>query len=190
LTSVLVIWTTTNLKGTRLKPNLKGTKLKQNLGLMWRVLLWHCHNKAIVYFNSFIMTKNNPIAGESKFINCSRSLIKLLLVSLDDIRYPVKDLWYTWSKDFCHSYIIYNYHPCWSVTRRFVSQRKVGSSEGLPEGFRTFRGETDKPSGHTPTRVIIGILYPTRVIIVYDIRVTKIFGSSIPKVLNRISNIV
>jgi hypothetical protein len=26
---------------------------------------------------------------------------------------------------------IYNYHPCWSVTRRFVSQRKVRSPEGL-----------------------------------------------------------
>jgi hypothetical protein len=81
------------------------------------------------------------------------------LVSLADIRYPVKDLWYTWSKDFCHSYIIYNYHPCCSVTRRFLSQRKVRSSEGLPECYPTFRGETDKPSCHTPTRVIIGILY-------------------------------
>jgi len=27
------------------------------------VLLCHYHNKATVYFNPFIMTKNNPIAG-------------------------------------------------------------------------------------------------------------------------------
>ena len=31
---------------------------------------------------------------------------------------------------------LYNYHPCWSVTGRFVSQRKVRS----PEGNLTFRG--------------------------------------------------
>jgi hypothetical protein len=40
--------------------------------------------------------------------------------------------------------IIYNYHPCWSVTRRFVSQRKVRSPEDLPEGDLTFRGETNR----------------------------------------------
>jgi hypothetical protein len=34
---------------------------------------------------------------------------------------------------------IYNYHPCWSVTRRFVSQRK----ERSPEGDLAFRGETN-----------------------------------------------
>ena len=34
--------------------------------------------------------------------------------------------------------ILYNYHPCWSVTRRFVSQRKVRSPEGFPEGDLTF----------------------------------------------------
>jgi len=28
------------------------------------VVLCQCHNKATVYFNSFIMTKNNPIAGQ------------------------------------------------------------------------------------------------------------------------------
>jgi len=27
------------------------------------VLLSHCHNKATVYFNPFIMTKNNTNAG-------------------------------------------------------------------------------------------------------------------------------
>ena len=27
------------------------------------MLLWHCHNKATVYFNPFIMTKNIPITG-------------------------------------------------------------------------------------------------------------------------------
>jgi len=27
------------------------------------MLLCHCHNKATVYFNPFINTKNNPIAG-------------------------------------------------------------------------------------------------------------------------------
>ena len=40
--------------------------------------------------------------------------------------------------------ILYNYHPCWSVTRRFVSQRKVRSPEGLPEGDLTFGGETNR----------------------------------------------
>jgi hypothetical protein len=39
--------------------------------------------------------------------------------------------------------ILYNYHPCWSVTRRFVSKRKVWSPESLPEGDLTFRGETN-----------------------------------------------
>ena len=34
--------------------------------------------------------------------------------------------------------ILYNYHPCWSVTRRFVSQRKVR----LPGGDLTFRRKT------------------------------------------------
>ena len=38
--------------------------------------------------------------------------------------------------------VLYNYHPCRSVTRRFVSQRKVRSPEGLTEGGLTFRGET------------------------------------------------
>jgi hypothetical protein len=38
------------------------------------------------------------------------------------------------------SIILYNYHPCWSVTRRFVYQRKVMS----PEGDITFRGETNR----------------------------------------------
>jgi hypothetical protein len=32
---------------------------------MWKVLLWHCHNKATVYFNPFIMIKNKPIAGSN-----------------------------------------------------------------------------------------------------------------------------
>jgi hypothetical protein len=27
--------------------------------------------------------------------------------------------------------IVYNYHSCWSVTRQFLSQRKVRSPEGL-----------------------------------------------------------
>jgi hypothetical protein len=50
---------------------------------------------------------------------------------------------------------LYNYHPCWSVTRQFFSQRKVRSPD---RGWSNFsRG--DKSSGHTPTRVIIGILY-------------------------------
>ena len=55
--------------------------------LLWQfeVLLWHCHNKAIVYFNSFIMTKNNPIAGESKFINCSRSVVTWFSVNVRKI---------------------------------------------------------------------------------------------------------
>ena len=30
---------------------------------------------------------------------------------------------------------LYNYHPCWSVTRRFVSQRKVRSPKGLIIGI-------------------------------------------------------
>ena len=40
--------------------------------------------------------------------------------------------------------ILFNYHPCLSVTRRFVSQRKVRSPEGLTEGDLTFRGETNR----------------------------------------------
>ena len=36
--------------------------------LMWKVLC-HCHNKATVYFNPFIMTKNNPIAGYKAFVS-------------------------------------------------------------------------------------------------------------------------
>jgi hypothetical protein len=40
--------------------------------------------------------------------------------------------------------ILFNYHPCWSVVRRFVSQRKVMSPEGLPEGDQTFREETNR----------------------------------------------
>jgi hypothetical protein len=40
--------------------------------------------------------------------------------------------------------ILYSYLPCWSVTRRFVSQRKVRSPDGLPEGDLTFRGETNR----------------------------------------------
>ena len=55
-------------------------------------------------------------------------------------------------------YTLYNYHPCCSVTRRFVSQRKVRSPEGFPEGDLTFRGETNRRVT-TPTRMIIGILY-------------------------------
>ena len=41
----------------------------------------------------------------------------------------------------CKKYSIYytNYHPCWSVTRRFVSPRKVGS----PSGDLTFLWETN-----------------------------------------------
>jgi hypothetical protein len=51
---VLVIWTTTNLKGTRLKPNLKGTKLKQNLVIF---LVLPSHQllrglKSLYYFNT------------------------------------------------------------------------------------------------------------------------------------------
>jgi hypothetical protein len=63
----------------------------------------------------------------------------------------------------------YNYHPLWSVTRRFVSQRKVRSPSGHTPTrviigilYRIFLHQTPsnrKPSGHTPTRVIIGILY-------------------------------
>ena len=51
-----------------------------------------------------------------------------------------------------------NYHPSWSVTRRFVSQRKVRSPEGLPEGDLTFRGETNRRVT-LQQGVIIGILY-------------------------------
>ena len=40
---------------------------------------------------------------------------------------------------------IYNYHPCWSVTRRFVSQRKVRSPEGL---YRIFLHQT--PNNRIP----------------------------------------
>jgi hypothetical protein len=39
---------------------------------------------------------------------------------------------------------VYNYHPRWSVTRRFVSQRKVRSPESLPEGDLTFLWETNR----------------------------------------------
>ena len=50
--------------------------------------------------------------------------------------------------DFCKLWrywlILFNYHPCWSVSRWFVSQRKVRSPEGLPEGDLTFRGETNR----------------------------------------------
>jgi len=31
--------------------------------ILWKVLLWHCDNKATVYFNPFSITKNNSIAG-------------------------------------------------------------------------------------------------------------------------------
>ena len=40
--------------------------------------------------------------------------------------------------------ILYNYHPCWSVIRRFVSQRKVRSPKGLPEVDLAFPGETNR----------------------------------------------
>ena len=49
----------------------------------------------------------------------------------------------------------YMYHPFWSVTRRFFSQRKVRSPD---RGWPNF-SRRDQSSGHTPTRVIIGILY-------------------------------
>jgi len=42
---------------------MTGVWLNSFIRLMWKVLLWHSHNKATVYFNPFIMTKNNPIAG-------------------------------------------------------------------------------------------------------------------------------
>jgi hypothetical protein len=37
--------------------------------------------------------------------------------------------------------IIYNYQPCKSVIWRIVSQKKIMSPEGLPEGAINFRGE-------------------------------------------------
>jgi hypothetical protein len=42
---------------------MTGVWLNSFIRLMWKVLLCHCHNKATVYFNPSIMTKNNPIAG-------------------------------------------------------------------------------------------------------------------------------
>jgi len=42
---------------------MTGVWLNGFIRLIWRVLLWHCHNKAPVYFKLFIMTKNIPIAG-------------------------------------------------------------------------------------------------------------------------------
>ena len=54
-------------------------------------------------------------------------------------------LWVSWSLELVLA-IFYNYHPCWSVTR--------GDAPGW---LSLSRG--DKPSGHTPTRVIIGLLY-------------------------------
>ena len=55
------------------------------------------------------------------------------------------DIVFCVSPESCPDLIaLYNYHPCWSVTRRFVSQRKVRSPEGLPEGDLTFRGETNR----------------------------------------------
>ena len=32
------------------------------------MLLWHCHNKATVYFHPFIMTKNNPMQFEGVIV--------------------------------------------------------------------------------------------------------------------------
>jgi len=42
---------------------MTGVWFNSFIRLVWKVLLWHCHNKATVYFNPFIMTKINPIAG-------------------------------------------------------------------------------------------------------------------------------
>ena len=36
---------------------MTGVWLNSFIRLMWKVLLCHCHNKATVYFNPFIMTK-------------------------------------------------------------------------------------------------------------------------------------
>ena len=37
---------------------MRGVWLKSFIRLMWKVLLWHCHNKSTVYFNPFNMKKN------------------------------------------------------------------------------------------------------------------------------------
>jgi hypothetical protein len=61
------------------------------------------------------------------------------------IDYNVTDITRTSSLGtICVLDILYNYYPCWSVTRRFVSQRKVRSPKGLPEVDLTFRGETNR----------------------------------------------
>ena len=49
---------------------------------MWKVLLWHCHNKATVYFNPFIMTNNNPITGQICCTHCDSSLILITTVEI------------------------------------------------------------------------------------------------------------
>ena len=43
---------------------MTGVWLDSFIRLMRNVLLWQWHNKETVYFNPFILTKNNPIAGQ------------------------------------------------------------------------------------------------------------------------------
>jgi hypothetical protein len=64
----------------------------------------------------------------------------IIVTSLDSTDYKHGVQWpYDWGRR-----TLYNYHPCWSVTRRFDSQRKVRSPEGLPEDDLAFRGETNR----------------------------------------------
>ena len=59
---------------------MTGVWLNSFIKLMWKVLLWHCHNKASVYFNAIINIISNldifPLISVSDTVSTNKPIVQ------------------------------------------------------------------------------------------------------------------
>ena len=126
--------------------------------ISWSLIVTYCLSKSYRYSNTWCPSKYymyliTLYLSQNCMYSITWSLSQNYMYSITWGLSQSRRCSITWC--LMQTYSIYNtkYHPCWSVTRRFASPRKVKSSSGKPRVTLPFSGR--QTVGSHSNRVII-----------------------------------